>query len=265
MVGWSPQGGDRLRKLACTAGALSAVLGLSACGPVKLHPYDLAAGQEGAKGVHAILLLPLNLVTSLPEELDYPSQRVAAEIVRYLEGLGRKVDRVRLFEARALLASLEKADPPDPDATRLRFLERLRKDRSFDVVVMPDLVYRKAHVRAVTHKVEWDGVQRTLDLRNPYQHKLSVRYTADVAGDMPGVSLHVLVYGADGQRIFDSYGGIDIVHEAEPYETGQTGAYQLRWRLKRHRLEDLDAIREGVRLAFDPYLSPASPSANAAP
>lgn len=254
-----------MRKLACIAGALQAVLGLSACGPVKLHPYDLAAGQEGARGVHAILLLPLNLVTPLPEELDYPSQRVAAEIVRYLERVGPEVDRVRLYEARALLASLEKADPPDPDATRRRFFERLRKDRSFDVVVMPDLVYRKAHVRAVTHKVDWDGVQRTLDLKNPYQLKQSVRYTADVAGDMPAVSLHVLVYGADGQRIFDSYGGIDIVHEAEIHETGTEEPSTWRMTLKRHRLEDRDAIREGVRLAFDPYLLPASPSANAAP
>ena len=131
-------------------------------------------------------------------------------------------------------------------------MERLRESRSFDAVVMPSLVYREGRARAVTHDVDWDGVTRKLVVQNEHQQRMSLYYTADFAGKVPAVSLHLLVFSAPGERIFESYAGLDVVHEIDCATTGQ--AITARWRLRRHRLEDEHALREGVALAFYPYL-----------
>lgn len=236
------------------ASAFATVVGAClalACASLKSHPYEIEADHVGAPGVRTVAVLPLNLVLALPGELEYPSRQVERQITRYLRDTGLQVLVVRLHEARKLLAAGEPADGDDAGARRA-FVERLRADRAFDVVVLPSLVYREARVRAVTHEVAWDGVTRELSIVGEHQREYSLSYTADVAGRMPAVSLNVLVYDDRGQRIFESYGGLDLVHEASMVTPGQNLSYQ--WRLKRHRLEDEDAIREGVAVAFDPYL-----------
>ena len=64
--------------------------------------------------------------------------------------------------------------------------------------------------------------------------------------------LYLLVYSAAGERIFESYAGLDLVHEVDFATSGQ--AITVQWRLRRQRLADESALREGVALAFYPYL-----------
>jgi hypothetical protein len=82
---------------------------------------------------------------------------------------------------------------------------------------------------------------------------------------MSAVSLHLLVYDGTGARVFDSFGGLDLVHEvdvgipgrSDPNSRPQFQSWEMR--LKRKRLNDTAAIREGVAMAFPPYLTPPPP------
>ena len=148
-------------------------------------------------------------------------------------------------------------------------MRSLHDKRPFDVLVIPSLVYRDARIRPVPRHVEWDGVQRTLKLVG-YFHKhgsLSMT-TGDFRGKMAAISLHLGVYDASGTQVFDSFGGLDLVHEVDIGTPGRTEDLTVRpelptyeFRLMRSRLSDREAIREGIAMAFTPYLDPPAKAA----
>jgi hypothetical protein len=60
-----------------------------------------------------------------------------------------------------------------------------------------------------------------------------------------------MVFDASGDLIFENYGGVDLAHSLtmEPGDEGGLHAVLLDPALEEHRF-----LREGVELAFDPYL-----------
>ena len=68
---------------------------------------------------------------------------------------------------------------------------------------------------------------------------------------MGRTSIHVLVFSRSGERVFEGRGGFAFVHDVDMstiYENGRV-QYQLR-----DLAGDIDAMRESIALAFDPYL-----------
>lgn len=246
---------------------------LAACTIPKLHPYELDEAEIGAPGVQTVGLLPLNTLLALPPELDGATGRVTSLIRAHLEECGVQVVDFGLDEARSLWS--EGVDPEsedvDVDEHVSAYIQRLRERRAFDVLIQPSLVYRDARIRSLGAHAEWDGVTREIQKSGYVNMDGSVYVEPEIRGKMPGVSLHLAVYQLDGTRVFESYGGLDLVHEVE---FGTTYRQDLNnripvsvyeWRLKRKRLRDMDALREGVALAFTPWLDPLPSSAAAAP
>jgi len=219
----------------------------------------IVPGNEGAPGVRDVMLLPLNLVVSLPAELQQPSKRVFELMSEYLTVSRKNVGSLRLYHARRLLdasvrevKSAPEVEPEFGSAARV-FVRRLGEQSQFDALVMPSLVYRKARIYPGTNAAVWDGVKRPLSISSEHDSSLSMDYTYGIQGEIDGVSLHVLVYDANGSRIFEGYGGIDLVHHFD-----MEGAYDAklgRMVMRRDPLSDEAAIRRGIMTAFDPYLS----------
>jgi len=67
-------------------------------------------------------------------------------------------------------------------------------------------------------------------------------------------SIHVLVYSREGQRIFEGRGGFAFVHDADMANAQKNWAWKYRLR---DLAGDIDAMREGIAIAFDPYLPEA--------
>jgi hypothetical protein len=73
-----------------------------------------------------------------------------------------------------------------------------------------------------------------------------------IDGDMMVTSVHVLVFSPKGERIFEGRGGLEVVHEVDlaQFKKKLRFAVQLRNDLG----QDIGALREGIAIAFDPYL-----------
>ncbi len=78
------------------------------------------------------------------------------------------------------------------------------------------------------------------------------RLARALAMDITGVSLHVMVFGLDGDLIFQKYGGLDLAHDVDM--TGAEFTMNPRLSLKEDLLKKSDYLSEGIGVAFDPYL-----------
>jgi hypothetical protein len=98
--------------------------------------------------------------------------------------------------------------------------------------------------------VTWDGVTRTLRVRNPEGRNLQVLRDLDTQAAAP--SLHVAVYSPDGQKLFEGVGGLDLLHalviEGEPTRIDA----EL---LPRSQIfAERSSLQEGIAVGFDPFL-----------
>jgi hypothetical protein len=236
---------------------LLAIFAGSGCAAVP-HPYAILPGHEGGGAGQRLVVLPLNVVVSMPGELQKPSKSVADLTSRYLQESGNTVETLSFYDARsrwlAAVRTVQAAGGSDQDfnAAGRVFVEQLAQEKEFDAVVMPNLVYRTADIYSGSSTVSWDGVKRDMEVVNQAQMKGSIHLMGNFFGSIDAVSLHVFIFDAGGERFFESYGGLDLVHLADV--AGAEDEYRWQMRLKSDPLADEGALREGIELAFDPYV-----------
>jgi hypothetical protein len=241
----------------------------AACVTAPPHPYLIAPGNEGAPGVQSVLLLPLNFAVALPAELSDGAPRVEESIATYLRSSGRTVASMSLFDALrewGIAADEVRSDSnadPEFKAVTQRFARNVGGIGDFDVLVMPSLLYREARIYEGSRVAVWDGVKREFEFARESRMSGSIHLMTTVAGSMPGVSLHLLVLDSAGTRVFNSFGGVDLVHEFDMANAGHRFSTGLP--LRKDRLSDDAAIENGVRLAFDPYLAPIEVAQDSTP
>ena len=131
------------------------------------------------------------------------------------------------------------------------FTRGLLGSTAFDALVVPSLVYREARLNR--RRIKWDGVVRRLGK----QEDESRRVPESFKGVISAVSLHVMVFGAGGELIFENYGGVNLAHELSLAPSGQG---ELRADLRDDVLGEHRVLRDGVELAFEPYLPRPSSS-----
>jgi hypothetical protein len=220
----------------------------------------VARGHGGAKAVREVALFPLNVVVPLPAGVAPGVASVEAELRAYLEAHGKRVEEVAPRDARAAwLASAQtlKAEVGEAQMSfdgAARVLARtLSRERRFDALVLPWLALRPARVRGRT--VSWDGVSRTLGLVNPSGR--SSMLLEDFEAEAAAPSLQLAVFSADGAKIFEGVGGLDLLHEL--VIDGDPPRIDARPRPRSEIFADRSPIREGVAAAFDPFLPRSGP------
>lgn len=216
------------------------------------HDFKLEPDQVGAPGVERFLMLPLNVAVSLPEEFEKSVPRVSEQMLRYIESHGRQVDSISAYEGHQLwIQSVKQAGVASRlvagfDSAVVALTKQLAKTRSFDAVVMPSLVFRKAQLSRRT--ASWDGVKRRIRIVSYRKSDSIIRTLSFGDGTITAVSLHIFVFSSDGIRVFESFAGIEVAHEVAVFER------EYQFELREDLLDDDDVLRDGIALAFDPYL-----------
>jgi hypothetical protein len=210
-----------------------------------------AFGTQSAPQAKRFAVLLTNSLVPVPPELSGAPDRILGRITRYLAAQGRERRVIEAPEIERLwLASIVEASESDTVSHDFHgamkiFARELGGPAAFDALVVSSLVYREGWLH--NGLVKWDGAVRRPPAVEDESEKIPDWFEAKV----PVVSLHVMVFDADGELIFENYGGVDLAHSLA-LEPGDEG--QLRVGLLDPVLTERRFLREGVELAFDPYL-----------
>jgi hypothetical protein len=221
---------------------------------------QLAEGEAGAPGVQKFLVCAPNTVIGLPAELQGGSEPLREEVDSYLRHHGRDVEWLDLLQSQqAFAAALARAkEQGQVDRTAALFAEELAKTHTFDALVMPSILLHE--IRVLDNTGRWDGVARRLRMVNKppisadgwgtFEKGVRAGGYSDKAAV---TSVHVLVLSRAGERRFEGRGGVEFVHDIDLAPVAKD-----RWgfELREDLFEDRGALREGIVLAFDPYLAP---------
>jgi hypothetical protein len=118
------------------------------------------------------------------------------------------------------------------------------KGNSFDALVLPYVTVRPGSINGTA--VVWDGVSRRLPFQSSKHGQVfmerRVRRT-------PCTSLYVSAFDAQGRRLFERVGGLEVASRLQQLDNGQG-----RWAERKDLFQDPDALRPGVQLALKPFL-----------
>ena len=238
--------------------ALAASIALG-CAYLSRPENKLAAPElAGAPGAKSFLVTAPNTVIALPAELNDVTPALREQIDAYLEFHDRDAQWLQLPESRQTWseAVAEAKKQATIDKAPVYLAERFDQEYDFDAIVMPSILIHKA--RATYGDASWGGVSRHMEILNrpiksidhaqdPYTEGIK---HGGVSGEVLVTSIHVLVFSREGQRLFEGRGGFAFLNDADL--GGGTWKYRTR-----NLAKDVDAMREGIAIAFDPYLPEA--------
>jgi hypothetical protein len=239
------------------AGLIAALAVLSfACA----HGFDKPISQHfdpaGADKPRHFVVLPVNLTVKAPPEFSPVLDDFFGAIAGYIRNRGDTLETFSRKEATtrwaaSIIEVRESETLENNFDTAMRvFVTDLAKTRSFDAVISPSLVYRTTKAR--DRRVKWDGVFRRVKVVNLSDEAKNKGLARSLNVVIDGVSLHVMVFDPEGDRIFEKYGGLDLVHDVDM--TGAEFTMSPGLSLKEDLLKDGDHLSEGIGVAFDPYL-----------
>ncbi len=244
-------------------GAALVLLSLVAC--ASSSGPDLRVVEAGTQA-RKLLVMPLNVVTSLPVELEEVSEEVDTRVLHYVASHDKEVARISFRDASMLWqASIRRAHAEDStsdffDAIAI-LARQVASQVSFDTLVIPSLLLRPAEMRV--SRAEWDETKRPVQLaglgHDPQGNAMMSR--VDLNGTLQAASLYVLLVQPDGELLQERTIGISPIEEMRmmgssedrPTERPLIMAPTVRRMLDReHELSD------AIERSFAPFLQPAS-------
>ena len=238
---------------------LSGVLAACASGPTynpTIWPFEL--NQEALDGseLKRLVIASVNLGGPSRNFLKEAAPTIDKAVADYLEENGYKIVSSRRFEQEWKTALRIYGDPTDPTSGRVNqktftlalisVRDALLKTGSVDGIVFTDIIERDITFSGgLKHLARWDGISRKPSLQGPGD---GVSSGFDWNKTAKGASLWVSVYNMDLQRVFSSIGGLDATEAIDTRSS--SGAFVRR----RSLLESKGHVREGVELAFHPFI-----------
>lgn len=238
--------------------ALALVLVLQGCATAPPRAPSVLMGSEN----RVFLILPLNVATPMPRELEHFSAIVWKELELYLRNQEKQLKTISSKAARTLWLRMIRqlraggsaAAVGYEDAARALTLE-LRKHTDFDTMIAPSLFIQKA--RITNRSARWDGVAHELEIE---ARGLAARslMAKPFEGLAPAASVHVVAFDPSGDRIHEGQGGLDVLvrvqvkagDRADPNGPNPTFQFATRTDL----FADRTRLREGINEAFVPFL-----------
>ena len=203
--------------------------------------------------VSSVLLAPVSFNQNLPAPLEPGLDVVRDELAVQLEARGVTVETPSLAEFHDLWLSSGREvgtlydangrlDRGRFDAAVRAFVGSWREHgKPFDVLLLGYF-----HVQGVTiyaGTASWDGVERRVRV-DKQDAPMDLKHLWPNRMETPCVSLRLIAYAADGTRLFEQRGGLEVVNE-----------FRVKDLDVRHRtdlFEDRAAVQEGVAIALRP-------------
>jgi len=230
---------------------------LAACaGPPARNQPRVLVGSAAQN----LLILPLNVTVAMPKQLDAESSVAWGELETYLQDQGKQLKTAAFGDARRLwVASIREVRAGEKgakagfdDAARV-MVGKLARYAEFDSVIIPSLFVREAPI--LEKSARWDGVERDVEIEAV---DLSIREAVGsipLEGAAPAASLHVVVLDADGNKLHEAQGGLELlvrVRAVHAEEGQDTPTFQFVER--RPIFPNAAHLREGVARALSPFL-----------
>ena len=242
-------------------GSLILIIGLSACSSsptynASVFPYEINQEELAKADIKNVIIAHVNLGGPSRRYLRESEPTVDKAVAEYLKENGYKVLPQRRFEQQWRTAVRVYGDPVDPTTGKVNqktftlalisVRDALLKDGDIDAFIFTDIIERDiAFSGGLKHLARWDGISRKPSLQGPGD---GVAAGFDWNKPAKGASLWVSIYTMELQRVFTSIGGMDSTMAIDTRSS--SGRYVRR----RSILESKTHIREGVELAFHPFI-----------
>jgi hypothetical protein len=208
-----------------------------------------------------VLLLPFNVAVVMPQELEVLSATVWEELETYLRAEDRRLRTVSFQDARRVwLRSIGqvRAGGAGPrvaydDVSRALVLE-LARHAEFDTVIAPSLFVREARITGRT--AAWDGVERPVEIEAAGVAARRFLAETPLEGVAPAASLHAVVLDAEGNKLQEGLGGLELLVRVR-VEADRRGGAQLRFETRGDLVADREHLRDGIARALSPFLPPS--------
>ena len=237
------------------------LLMLTACGSSPganptVFPYEINTGLLQQREISKVIIAHVNLGAPSRKYLQEHEPRIDKMVEKYLEESGLQVVPGRLFEQEWKRATRSYGNPFDPTTGRIneksfalilvKVRDEIRKNRAIDAIIFTDILEQEvAFSGGLKHLSRWHGVTRKPTLQGPGD---GVSANFDWNRQAKAASLRVSIYDMELQRLFISIGGLDTT------EAIDTRSDSGRFVRRRSILENESHIREGIALAFHPFI-----------
>lgn len=242
------------RALRPARGALALAALLACAGPSPGEPV-IPRGRDS----RVLLVLPLNVASRMPPELESRSTLVWKELQGYLRRHSKELKTVSWRAARILwlrslreLRAAEHAKRVGYDDAARAFARDLRSRADFDTLIAPSLFVRKAPISFRTAR--WDGVEREIEIEARGEAVRSV--AGPLEGVAPAVSLHVAVFDERGDKLHEATGGLELMVRFDAAIREPSGVTHIGFAPRTDLFADRACVREGIGAAFVPFLPP---------
>ena len=206
--------------------------------------------------ISSVLVAPMNFNQDLPEKLDAGAPVVHELLSGLIYQRDIRVSSVPfeefhdiwIAEAKAVGTLYDAEGNLDParydEAVRSLVAAYRKRGAEFDVLLIPYLAVRPGSV--VGQSVKWDGTTQRLPLE--YRNRDRAHLEARRGLQVGCTSLHVLAYDAEGKRLFERYGGLEVMQRMQIDENG------WRWASRDDLFRKRTDLEEGVAIALEPLL-----------
>jgi len=213
-----------------------------------------------------LFILPLNVTAIMSPELEDLSAPVWSELETYLRAGDKRLRTASFRDARRLwLSSVQQARAGEKgaragfdDAARVLVLE-LAKHTDFDTVIIPSLFIREAPISGDT--ATWDGVERSLEFEQIGRVVRDPSADSSFVGVAPAASLHAVVLDAEGNKLQDAVGGLELLVRVRVKETldSATRGPDLEFAPRTGLFANPENVSEGIAEALAPFFPPPLP------
>jgi len=221
-----------------------------------VFPYEIDAERLSQRPLDRVVIAHVNLGGPSRNYLQVHEKRLDKLVENYLEEQGIEVLPQRLFEQHwktAVRMYGNTYDPTTGDVNQRAFArvliqvrDELLKARPFDAIVFTDILEQEVPFSGgLKHLARWHGVSRKPTLQGPGD---GVSANHDWNRPAKVASLWVSIYDVELQRLFTSVGGLDTT---EAIDTRSSSGRFVR---RRSILENRAHLREGIELAFHPFI-----------
>lgn len=218
--------------------------------------YEMDEARLSSLDIKRVVIAHVNIGNPSRNYLQTHEARVDKMVADYLKENGFEVLPTRIFEQEwktALQVYGDVYDPTTGEVNRKTFAlalidvrDRLRERESLDAFVFTDLLEQEsAFSGGLQHIARWHGVSRKPTLQGPGD---GVAAGFNWNAPVKVASLWVSIYDLDLQRVFTSIGGLDTT---EAIDTRSSSGRYVR---RRSMLENESHLREGIELAFHPFI-----------
>jgi hypothetical protein len=239
---------------------LSSVIAFLSCASDQVNTL-VSPSDAGAPGVKRFLVCAPNTMIALPAELQGATATLRQHVDAYFQFHERDAEWLDLYESKRLWTEALAAAKTDNAIARTPayFAKAAAKEHQFDAIVVPSILLHQ--VRAVSSYAKWDGVERRMKVVGaPKKHFSGAAKdtlvdgieNGGISGDVMVTSVHVLVYTREGEKVFEGRGGIAFVHDIDLSHIQKKHLWSYRMR---DPVVDVGSLREGIAIAFHPYLT----------